>query len=290
MPLPSPRDDEHARDFVARCMRDPAIAREFPTDRERYAACTRLAMRATEQRIEVEHGLGIARTDMPQVPDPRAFREWLRDQGIGVVPRHVEADQLIPAQGELDAQKVQAIRSKPEQDPPAPVLGSREGIILDGHHRWAAKLPDGDVLVWLVDLPMRDLLPLAHQFPGALLRDVRGRAVEAQTCSRCLDPIPCMHWTAAGELTETGRRANERARARESRGVLGLAPDEWGACVECGEMTTSSTWHHGSPESAVCRGCYNRAGVIHKCAGCDGSAGWEQAGRALTLARKFAAS
>lgn len=285
MPLPSPRDDEHARDFVARCMRDPAIVSEFPRAAQRYAVCARQATRRTEQRIEVEGGLGISRTDMPQVPDARAFREWLRDQGIGIVPRHVEADQLIPAQGELDAAKVAAIRAKPDQDPPAPVLGSREGIILDGHHRWAAKLPDGDVLVWLVDLPMRDLLPLAHQFPGAQLRDVRGRAVEAMTCSRCLDPVPCAHWTASGELTETGRRANERARAREAQ-----APDSWGTCVECGKETTSSTWHHGHPDSAVCRSCYNASGVLHKCAGCDGSAGWEQAGRALSLSRKLDAS
>jgi hypothetical protein len=53
---------------------------------------------------------------------------------------------------------------------------SREGYILDGHHRWAAEVgldyedsvPDWPVDVEPVDLPILELLREAHRFTGGI--------------------------------------------------------------------------------------------------------------------------
>lgn len=46
-------------------------------------------------------------------------------------------------------------------------------------------------------------------------REAAGKAADAVYCSRCKDEIPCCHFSADGEFTETGRRLNERIKARK---------------------------------------------------------------------------
>lgn len=50
-----------------------------------------------------------------------------------------------------------------------PMLASEDGYILDGHHRWAALLtvdPNQEVDLLEVQAPVREVLALAHAFPG----------------------------------------------------------------------------------------------------------------------------
>jgi hypothetical protein len=39
MPLPKPKPNESQRDFVARCITDPVMEREFPREDQRVVVC-----------------------------------------------------------------------------------------------------------------------------------------------------------------------------------------------------------------------------------------------------------
>lgn len=41
MPLPSPKEGEAEEDFNRRCMSDPKMMKEYPTQPQRFAICRR---------------------------------------------------------------------------------------------------------------------------------------------------------------------------------------------------------------------------------------------------------
>ncbi len=111
-----------------------------------------------------DDNLGIKRKDMPQfkgkpVPGSRAekmplnkdgevdtepvFREMLKEKGITTTQTEVAADQLKATQSELGGDKVIGMMGALEENPQhpsitAPIYVSRDGYVIDGHHRWAA--------------------------------------------------------------------------------------------------------------------------------------------------------
>ena len=142
--------------------------------------------------------LGIPRAEMPQFkgkaqPGSRAadmpvdasgevdtepvFREMLKQNNIKVTQTEVPADKLKATQSELVGAKVVGMMGALEKDPEhekitAPIYVSRDGYVIDGHHRWAAvaaynaKYPDKQIpmKVQVLDQDIKDAIPMANKF------------------------------------------------------------------------------------------------------------------------------
>ena len=145
-----------------------------------------------------DDNLGIPRDQMPQFkgkPQPGTpaadmpvdekgdvdteplFKKMLEDEGIKVVQTEVPADKLKATQSELVGDKVIGMMNALENDPnhpsiTAPIYVSRDGYVIDGHHRWAAitaynaKHPDSQIpmKVQAIDKDIKDAIPMCNDF------------------------------------------------------------------------------------------------------------------------------
>lgn len=114
--------------------------------------------------------LGFKRSDMPQIPDnlKQKFLSGLKLQGVKVENETVQARTLKPTQKEFNEKNIEGLRAafdKGEYKPTNRILVSKDHRILDGHHRWAMLAQkDQTVEAVRIDLPMKDLMPLALKF------------------------------------------------------------------------------------------------------------------------------
>lgn len=141
--------------------------------------------------------VGIPRAEMPQLkgkPEPgsqaekemkgdeadgeAAFKQSLKDKGVKITKTSVPATQLKASQTELVGPKVAGMMKALEKDPnhpkiTAPIFVSKDGYVLDGHHRWAAmvayQMAKGDgkpveMPVEQVDMDIKDLIKYTNDF------------------------------------------------------------------------------------------------------------------------------
>ena len=137
------------------------------------------------------------------------FRELLAELGINTEMSTVKASELRASQDNLDGPKVvgmaQAMREG--KIPDAPIFVTRDGYILDGHHRWAAKvaidLDDGvsgdiEMPVEIIDAEIGYLIDLANGFTEIAGIKPKGLGAAAEGVKRMvINPdgtlcIPCM--------------------------------------------------------------------------------------------------
>jgi hypothetical protein len=145
-----------------------------------------------------DDNLGIPRSEMPQFkgtaqPGSRAasmdadasgevdtepvFKEMLAQKGIKTLQTEVPADKLKATQSELVGAKVVGMMGALEKDPnhpkiTAPIYVSRDGYVIDGHHRWAAVVaynaqnPDKQIQMktTVLDQDIKDAIPMANKF------------------------------------------------------------------------------------------------------------------------------
>ena len=145
-----------------------------------------------------DDNLGIPRAEMPQFkgtaqPGSRAagmeadasgevdtepvFKEMLKEKGIKTLQTEVPADKLKATQSELVGAKVVGMMGALEKDPnhpkiTAPIYVSRDGYVIDGHHRWAAIVaynaahPDAQIPMktTVLDMDIKDAIPMANKF------------------------------------------------------------------------------------------------------------------------------
>jgi hypothetical protein len=145
-----------------------------------------------------DDNLGIPRDEMPQFkgtaqPGSRAagmeadasgevdtepvFREMLQQKGIKTLQTEVPADKLKATQKDLVGAKVVGMMGALEKDPnhpkiTAPIYVSRDGYVIDGHHRWAAIVaynaanPDKQIQMktTVLDQDIKDAIPMANKF------------------------------------------------------------------------------------------------------------------------------
>lgn len=119
--------------------------------------------------------LGIPRAKMPQLSDEVTdkFIQALRDRGIKIEEGIEHVGNLKATQGEINAEKVTGMITaigEGKYDPSGkPFIVSRDGYVLDGHHRWASMLlldPDNRMKVMKVDMDAKDLVNEANSFEG----------------------------------------------------------------------------------------------------------------------------
>jgi len=144
-----------------------------------------------------DNNLGIPREDMPQFkgkPEPgspadkmpkdkngevdteEVFKKMLSDKGIKTSDTEIPSDSLKASQSELVGAKVAGMTKALEEDPlnkgiTAPIYVSRDGYVIDGHHRWAAvtskAIKDGkpaNMKVHVIDMDAKDIIPMANKF------------------------------------------------------------------------------------------------------------------------------
>jgi hypothetical protein len=122
--------------------------------------------------------LGIERVKMPQIPKEQAeaFLKHLTNKGHAVVLQTESASHLRATQNQLSGAAVAHIatflRNKPDHQS-SRIVVSKDNYILDGHHRWAAKigldaednrLGDPDINIARVDIGITELLHEAETF------------------------------------------------------------------------------------------------------------------------------
>jgi hypothetical protein len=145
-----------------------------------------------------DDNLGIPRDQMPQfkgkaVPGSRAasmptdkngevdtepiFKKMLEEKGIKVLQTEVPADKLKATQKDLVGGKVVGMMGALEEDPKnpnitAPIYVSRDGFVIDGHHRWAAIVaynaqhPDAQIPMktTVIDMDIKQAIPMCNKF------------------------------------------------------------------------------------------------------------------------------
>lgn len=141
--------------------------------------------------------LGIPREEMPQFkgkPQPGStasklpadksgevdtepmFKSMLEKNGIKTVQTEIPSDLLKATQTELVGSKVVGMAGALEKDPnnpgiTAPIYVSRDGYVIDGHHRWAAITSYAikhnkptNMKVIVLDMDSKDIIPMANKF------------------------------------------------------------------------------------------------------------------------------
>lgn len=112
----------------------------------------------------------IERKELPQIPREKykEFIQYLESHGIPCKAMKISVAKLKPIQGHVNRGKV----DKFKEDPSAltiPIITSKEGLILDGHHRFIAQRelnPSGEMTCIVPDCGIRELVKLGNEFEG----------------------------------------------------------------------------------------------------------------------------
>ena len=187
-----------------------------------------------------DDNLGIPRDEMPQFkgkaePGSRAagmdadasgevdtepvFKEMLAQKGIKTLQTEVPADKLKATQKDLVGAKVVGMMGALEKDPnhpkiTAPIYVSRDGYVIDGHHRWAAIVaynaqnPDKQIPMktTVLDQDIKDAIPMANKFAEDM-----GIAAKKADANKETPSTP----TSAPKLTDKIKKNIENWTAKE---------------------------------------------------------------------------
>jgi hypothetical protein len=123
--------------------------------------------------------LGIPRSKMPQVKlkhYPELF-EFLTDNGVEFTTERVPAKSLKAVQKEFSDDGVtQSMEKSLQGAKEKPLIASKEGFIIDGHHRWLAvmnKDANKNIAIIRTNKGVRDLLKLVLKFPKTIFKNIK---------------------------------------------------------------------------------------------------------------------
>ncbi len=183
-----------------------------------------------------DDNLGIPREEMPQFkgkPQPGSkaesmptdsngevdtepvFREMLAKRGVKIVDTEIPSDALKATQSELVGAKVAGMTKALENDPnhpkiTAPIYVSRDGYVIDGHHRWAAMtskaIKDGsptNMKVRVIDMDAKDIIPMANKFAEEIGVAAKKADANAEAPSLSSDLQPKVTDDKKGETAQT---------------------------------------------------------------------------------------
>jgi N12 class adenine-specific DNA methylase len=145
--------------------------------------------------------LGIPRAEMPQVKGEHrgALVNFLQARGVQSQEERVPAAQLKPTQAEYSPAKVASWDKGNVKLSERSILVSSDGHILDGHHQWVkAKMNGEDLNIIRLSKPIRELLPLVHEFPSS--HTSKGATAPAQQLSAAdaiMQTDPALDWDSS---------------------------------------------------------------------------------------------
>jgi hypothetical protein len=164
------------------------------------------------ENLYMVHATETPRADMPQLPETvegmGEFRAALAAAGVSTRVGFADPRSLHATQNELDGAKVGKLYGFIKNGgykADSTLIVSREGAILDGHHRWAAASAaratgsSFKVKVLRVDMPISKLLPFSQPFSGARrgMADAAATEIKAATRSHA---EALMGWLAGARL------------------------------------------------------------------------------------------
>jgi len=127
--------------------------------------------------VEGSRAAGMETDKDGEVDTEPIFREMLKQKNVKVLQTKVPADKLKATQKDLVGGKVIGMMGALEKDPTnpkitAPIYVSRDGYVIDGHHRWAAivaynaKHPEAPIEMksTVIDMDIKDAIPMANKF------------------------------------------------------------------------------------------------------------------------------
>lgn len=120
--------------------------------------------------------LGVKRKDMPQIEGKNVpkFLEYLKQNGIKFTEKFVESKKLKPTQNQFNQQKIQGMIDIIDTKKQNPIMISKDGFVIDGHHRWLAHYNlDRKMSVYEIDLKIEDALDTMREFPLSISRGIK---------------------------------------------------------------------------------------------------------------------
>jgi len=128
--------------------------------------------------------LGVERRHMPQVASEhyKEYLAYLKDRGVVFKNGLADPDTLKPIQKEFSKKGIDKVLGKIEKegvDHKKRIIVSRDGFIIDGHHRWIAhrklSIP---VDIMRANVSMKRLFKLTTDFSKAIFRSNENRLVD----------------------------------------------------------------------------------------------------------------
>ena len=206
-------------------------------------------------------GMGIARKDMPQIPD-KARPDFLKDlskEGISVSKEKVDPTKLKPIQKEISGSRVGAIYEKtrktnddgdekgriPEKDR---ILVSKDGYVIDGHHTWGASVAhffDGGAKlpIYRIDLNAKEALDASLEWAKA--KGFESQAIDAKEPAK-KSLFVWKHLQGQHDQASHGSWAGSRADLIASGKIPALNKDSEGRVVN---PDATGGYKAGIPES-----------------------------------------
>ena len=109
---------------------------------------------------DITIGQAMSRDLMPQITDTKSFLQKLRSKGVNHKVETLDTADLKTSQSEFDRDKIKSMVGQKNE----PSIVSRDGHILDGHHRaMADDLSKGKTKVIKVDMNILDLISTAKR-------------------------------------------------------------------------------------------------------------------------------
>ena len=130
----------------------------------------------------MDKSLNRKRERMPQIKGDNMDSVLLHfaqnSSGASVAKKKMKLSKIKPAQNEMNESKIKKILKKSPKTINNPFLLSKDGYLMDGHHRWAADLQrygeDHEANVYQITLDANDLLKRLNQLKHSYKEDVNG--------------------------------------------------------------------------------------------------------------------
>lgn len=130
------------------------------------------------EKVEIpqKKSMGFQRKEMPQVEGKNVpkFLTFLKKNGVSYKEKIVDSKKLKPTQNQFNREKVQGMIDVIDSKKQHPIMVSRDGFVIDGHHRWLAHYNLGRKMsVYEIDLTVNDALDKMHDFPLSIKRNLK---------------------------------------------------------------------------------------------------------------------
>ena len=135
-------------------------------------------MNINEDAIKFPNTKGIQRHKMPQIEfkDVLAFVKWIGKEGVESEELSLPVGELKPTQDKYNFQKVNKMADEMTLNKLTKrILVSKDGYIIDGHHRYMAvrnKYPSAEMNVIKFDTDVDNLLKLANEYPKSFTKGI----------------------------------------------------------------------------------------------------------------------
>lgn len=131
-----------------------------------------------QEKIEMPKAgnLGFKRKEMPQVEGKNIpkFLDFLKAEGVKYTEKLIDSKKLRPTQSQFNQDKIQSMIDSIDTKKQHPIMVSKDGYVIDGHHRWLAHYNLGRKMpVVEINLGIEEALDKMHDFPMSVKRGLK---------------------------------------------------------------------------------------------------------------------